>query len=86
MNKTTIKPEYLQGLICEYDAYVETSKTVYSAVNKDILKKEIKLNGGWSTEASEILFELAKNYGSFILGNALALAEAMEIVDGDLGL
>ena len=86
MNKTSIKLGYLQDLITEYDAYVKASQTVCSAVNKDTLKKEVESNGGWSIEATEILFELAEGYGTFILGNALALAEAMEIVDGDLGL
>lgn len=39
----------------------------------------------WSHSASATLMGLAQDYGSFMLRNALALAEALEIEDGSRG-
>ncbi|HNR29309.1 MAG TPA: hypothetical protein PKI11_00335 [Candidatus Hydrogenedentes bacterium] len=41
--------------------------------------------GDWTPNASEQLVALARNYGAFMLRNALAVAIALEIEDGDLG-
>ena len=40
----------------------------------------------WTPRAAGHLVSLARNYGSFVLRNALALAEAMDIEDGSAGL
>jgi hypothetical protein len=40
----------------------------------------------WSVLGSATLVMLARQYGTFVLANALALAEAMEIEDGEAGL
>jgi hypothetical protein len=39
----------------------------------------------WTPEAAAHLVELARAYGSFMLRNALAIALALEIEDGELG-
>jgi len=39
----------------------------------------------WTPLAAEHLFQLAENYGSFMLRNALAISIALEIEDGALG-
>jgi hypothetical protein len=40
----------------------------------------------WSVQGSAARLHLARYYGSFVLSNALALAEALEIEDGDCGI
>ena len=40
----------------------------------------------WSAIGSATLVMLARQYGTFVLANALALAEALEIEDGEAGL
>jgi hypothetical protein len=40
----------------------------------------------WTDRGAEALVTLAKQYGAFILRNALALAKVMDIEDGELGL
>jgi hypothetical protein len=40
----------------------------------------------WTTEGATAVLMLAKRYGSFVLANALALAEALEIEDGEAGI
>jgi hypothetical protein len=41
--------------------------------------------GDWTAQAAEHLAQLARNYGSFMLRNALAISLALGIEDGDLG-
>lgn len=40
----------------------------------------------WTDDGARVVLQLAKHYGTSILRNALALAEAMDIEDGDAGL
>lgn len=40
----------------------------------------------WTEEAARIVLQLAQAYGTSILRNALALAEALDIEDGEAGL
>ena len=40
----------------------------------------------WSHNGATALVFLARQYGAFILKNALALAEVLDIEDGELGL
>jgi hypothetical protein len=46
-----------------------------------------RLIGGadWTPQAAEHLVQLAKDYGSFMLRNALAISLVLKIEDGDLG-
>ncbi len=39
----------------------------------------------WTQVGSAAVVHLATHYGSFVLANALALAEALEIEDGEAG-
>ena len=48
---------------------------------EDVLIRE----GDWSPQAASHLLQLAQDYGSFMLRNALAISLALEIEDGDLG-
>jgi len=49
---------------------------------RDLLIKD----ADWTVRGSGILVMLVREYGTFVLANALALAEAMEIEDGNAGL
>lgn len=40
----------------------------------------------WTDRGARVVLQLAKDYGTSILRNALALAEAMDIEDGEAGL
>lgn len=41
--------------------------------------------GDWTEEGAREVLQLARKYGTSILRNALALASAMQIDDGDAG-
>ncbi len=78
----------IEGLTEEYRALLALSKNDISAGSKntieDIRKRLVK-DGEWSHRASEHLIDLAINYGSFMLRNALAISLALEFEDGELG-
>ena len=40
----------------------------------------------WTDDGARTILKLAQDYGTFVLRNALALAEAMDIEDGHAGL
>ncbi len=49
------------------------------------MHRELRKTGEWTDAAASHLVALARNYGSFMLRNALALAVAAGIEDGELG-
>ena len=85
MSRTTINTGYLPQLINEYECYVKDAKSDSNVIDQTALIQQLKDSGEWTTEASEELIALARRYGVFFLRNALAIAEAMEIEDGELG-
>ncbi len=40
----------------------------------------------WTEQGAQVVLDLARRYGTSILRNALALASAMQIEDGEAGL
>lgn len=74
--------EDISELVVEYRALASDTNN-NSAEN---LSEAMIRCGEWSPKAAAILISLSKNYGSFILRNALALSIALKIEDGDLGL
>lgn len=77
----------VQILIDEYrlllgKSNVETSK-LPSLEDNDI--QSVLVNDcEWTPKAAKALLTLSKEYGAFMLRNALALSIALEIEDGDL--
>jgi hypothetical protein len=69
----------------EYKNYVSTS-TNNNEIDWEKMIDLLCKEGEWTTQGAETLVYLAVNYGSFILKNALALAEAANIEDGKVGL
>jgi hypothetical protein len=51
----------------------------------DSLEEALIYEAEWTAEAAEHLLHLATEYGSFMLRNALAIALALDIEDGELG-
>lgn len=83
-----ISTNEIKGLTEEYSALLRQLATDTSATSTNTIedmKKQLVSKGEWSHQASEHLLDLAVNYGSFMLRNALALSLALEIEDGELG-
>ena len=51
----------------------------------DSLIKALISIGEWRPESAQHILRIAKNYGTFMLRDALALAAALDIEDGELG-
>lgn len=79
----------LAFLADEYKTLVKEITRNDDSSNQDIsmtaLHNALVINGEWTDKAAEQLILLSKNYGSFFLRNACALAAALNIEDGDLG-
>ena len=50
--------------------------------NNNLFEEALIQEAEWTPLAAEHLVSLAKNYGSFMLRNALAISLALEIEDG----
>ncbi len=50
------------------------------------IEKKLHTECKWTPAGAQILLTLARQYGSFVLNNALALSIALGIEDGELGL
>lgn len=50
-----------------------------------MLQKRLQGHGDWTPEGAAHITRLARDYGAFMLRNALALATALGIEDGALG-
>lgn len=71
----------VSGLVNEY-------RTLFDSLDCDKTESlEQRLTNGaeWTPQAAEHLVQLARNYGSFMLRNALAISLALGIEDGDMG-
>jgi hypothetical protein len=73
-------------ILSEYQTYVAKVTNKNNEIDWDKLIDLLCSNGDWTTQGAEILIAIVKNYGSFILKNALALAVATNIENGELGL
>ncbi len=69
------------GLVEEYqtlfaDADIDSQESLESVLVRD---------AEWTPQAAEHLLRLARDYGSSMLRNALAISLALDIEDGELG-
>ncbi len=74
-------PHDVSGLVEEY-------RSLFDEVGDDALDSlegTLIHEADWTPEAAEHLLQLAREYGSFMLRNALAISLALEIEDGKLG-
>lgn len=77
-------PELMtEVLLSEYEGIVAsvgedaTDEAIIAALMRD---------GDWTEHGARIVVRLARKYGTSILRNALALASALQIEDGEAGL
>lgn len=69
----------------EYQALVEESSNSRGQINWLRLQRGLVADLDWTPPAAQHLVSLARQYGAFMLRNALALAVAANIDDGELG-
>ncbi len=70
-------------LLAEYEAIIADLGT--DATDEQIVGALV-VRADWTAEGARAVVMLARQYGVFVLRNALALANAMGIEDGDTGL
>jgi len=76
----------IKMILPEYQGYVAKATDGNNEVDWNKLVNLLCINGDWTTQGAETLIQLVKNYGSFILKNAFALAVVTKTEDGQLGL
>ena len=76
----------IENLLSEYKTAVAEAGFPDSDQFWERLKGKLVTTGEWSNPAAEHLVSLARDYGSFVLRNAYALALATDIEDGELGI
>jgi len=72
-----------ETLLAEYEAMV--TDLGKDATHEQIVRALVE-RGDWTEQGARELLQLARRYGTSILRNALALAAAMKIEDGNAGL
>lgn len=75
--------ESVNGLVEEYRAVIGE---VAEDANADDLVATLVRDADWTTNGAEAIVHLAREYGVFVLKNALALACVLDIEDGELGI
>ena len=73
--------DQIESLISEYQSTVEH----FSKHDNENLAQALAQDHDWSDEGARAIIDLANNYGSFMLKNALALSIVLGKEDGDLG-
>ncbi len=74
-------------LVDEYRAIVEEStKKATREIDWNELRRALVQTADWTDDGAAHFALLVRTYGAFVLRNALALAVAAEIEDGELGL
>ena len=79
----------LENTIQEYQAVFNDAKQMsFTATNVGWMNVQNRLHrdAGWTNKGAEQVASLARNYGSFVLRNALALAVTLDIHDGEFAL
>ena len=80
--------EELERTIVEYEnTFIDIMQ--FKGRKKDssweLIRKRLCRINDWTTEGAEEVTRLAREYGGFMLRNALAIAKVMDVEDGDLG-
>lgn len=73
--------ENVGGLVEEYETLFADADTDSHKSLETVLVDDAE----WTPQAAEHLLRLAREYGSFMLRNALAISLALDIEDGELG-
>lgn len=71
------------SLLAEYETIIDQ---VGENATDDQIVAALVRDADWTEQGAQELLHLARRYGVSILRNALALASAMQIEDGEAGL
>lgn len=80
LNRSTIYPSSLR------EEYKQLVSELPANPTDEALTGTLVKNADWTGHGAQTILHLAREYGCAILRNALALAEAMDIQDGNSGL
>ena len=79
----------INGLVEEYKTLLQecdpNNRLAEDGLARDRLAGALAESADWTCQGAEALVHVVEDYGSFMLRNALALAIAMKIEDGQLG-
>jgi len=64
---------------------VEICARLHAPLDWDMLQNKLQAEAEWTRDGAAHITRLARDYGGFMLRNALALATALGIEDGALG-
>lgn len=80
--------KFLESLIAEYEAMLQTSRHEEAGGRPEMmaLVESLCKSGDWTETGAAEIVGLVRDYGAFMLRNALALAVVLGKEDGDLGL
>jgi len=70
-------------LLAEYEAIIAD---LGADATDEQMVGALVVRADWTAEGARAVVMLARKYGVFVLRNALALANAMQIEDGEAGL
>ena len=70
-------------LLSEYEGII--ASVGENATDEAIIAALVR-EGDWTEQSARVVVRLARKYGTSILRNALALASALQIEDGEAGL
>lgn len=80
----------LSSYVDDVPSFVDEYTTLLDALVPSPKDEEIRAflirHSEWSERGAATVLALAKHYGTFVLANALALAEALEVEDGEAGI
>lgn len=77
----------IETSVAEYrDMLGEPVRTPEQDLDWARVERVLHAEGEWTRDGASRIAALAKDYGAFVLRNALALAIALRIEDGELGL
>lgn len=72
-----------RALVQEYEGIVEEAG---KDAEDECLIGALVIEGHWTLSGAAVVVSLARTYGTSVLRNALALAHALGIEDGDSGM
>jgi hypothetical protein len=84
-----VSTDNVSALVDEYQTILSNHLKTFSSDNDrkcDAIKEMLHNQADWTPNGAEAVVDLATNYGSFVLRNALALSIALNIEDGKLGI
>jgi hypothetical protein len=84
-----VSADNVSALVDEYQTILSNHLKSFSPDNDkqcDKIKYLLHQEADWTLNGAEAIVDLATNYGSFVLRNALTLSIVLNIEDGKLGL